>query len=59
LFHRTTVIPCSELSDGPVDIWFAPEQAGAIVEEVEVVSVITFLLDYLELNVLVIDFFFP
>ena len=55
LLNTTAVIPCSELTDGPVDIWFAPEQAGTVIEQVEVVGVIALLLDYLELNVLVIQ----
>jgi hypothetical protein len=55
LLHRTTLIACGEFSDSAIDIGLAPEQAGPVVEEVEVVGVIALLLNDLELNVLVIQ----
>jgi len=55
VFNGASIITCSELTDCAIDIGLAPEQAGAIVEDVEVEGVISLLLDYLELNVLVIQ----
>ena len=44
-----------QFTNDTIDVRLAPQDAGAIVEQVEVMSVITFLLDYLELYVLVIQ----
>ena len=44
-----------QFTNGTIDVRLTPQDAGAIVEQVEVMSVITFLLDYLELYVLVIQ----
>ena len=45
----------SQLPDRPVHIGLAPQLTGAVVEQVEVVGVVAFLLDDLELDVLVIE----
>jgi hypothetical protein len=64
LFHRPTelldgTIPASrsELTHSSVDVRLSPEETGTVVEEIEVVGIIALLLDYLELNVLVIQSF--
>lgn len=47
----------SQLAGGAVEVGLAPDLGGAVVEQVEVVGVVTFLLDDLELEILVIDDF--
>jgi hypothetical protein len=44
-----------QFTNGTVYIRLAPQDAGAVVEQVEVMSVITFLLNYLQLYILVIQ----
>lgn len=44
-----------QFTNSPVDVRLAPQDAGAVVEQVEVMGVIPFLLDYLQLYVLVIQ----
>lgn len=48
LFGRA-VVTGSEFTGGTVRVGFAPDLGGTIVEDVEVVGVVTFLLDDLEL----------
>ena len=43
------------LTNSSIDVWFAPQFRSAVIEDVEVVCVVPFLLDYLQLNVGVIQ----
>jgi hypothetical protein len=49
------VIAGSQFLHGSFDVGLAPQLAGAVVEQVEVVGVIALLLDDLELDVLIIQ----
>jgi hypothetical protein len=44
-----------QLTNCSIDVWFAPKLRSAVIEDVEVVCVVPFLLDYLQLNVGVIQ----
>ena len=44
-----------QLTNSSIDVWFAPQFRSAVIEDVEVVCVVPFLLDYLQLNVGVIQ----
>ena len=50
-----STIAAGQLSYRAVDVRLAPQHGGTIVEEVEIVRVITFLLHDLELDVLVVQ----
>jgi hypothetical protein len=59
LLNRSSRVSRSEFTNCSVNIGLAPEKTGAIVEQVEVVCVISLLLNDFEVNVLVIDSFLP
>ena len=48
-------VACCQLADRTVDIGLTPEHRGAVVEEVEIVGVVAFLLHDLKLDVLVVE----
>jgi len=57
LLNATSAVTSCELSNCTVDIRLPPQQTGPIIEQIEVVGVISLLLNDLELYVLVIQGF--
>src|ERR1035438_7502313 len=61
LFHRTpklvgrTIIAAGQFTNSSIDVRLPPQEGGPVVEDVEVVCVVPLLLDYLQLNILVIQ----
>jgi hypothetical protein len=52
---RGTVIAAGQFSNSSIEIWLSPELGSAIVEQIEVVSVVPFLLNYLELDIPIVQ----
>ncbi|HKV90938.1 MAG TPA: hypothetical protein VJW20_00170 [Candidatus Angelobacter sp.] len=58
LLDGSAIISGCEFTHRTVHVGLSPEETGPVVEEIEVMGIIALHLDDLELNVLVIDFFF-